>query len=124
MLPERLVETLARQANRRRVLGKLSSGAFVGLLALTGVRQDAGAVVQRQCCLLCHAPSSSCSGCAWCWRCCNQNGTFKCCEYSSPSYCGPNCPQVTCSRIFRVNNNACARAPESREEMIMREESR
>lgn len=102
---EKLAEGLARRIDRRNAIAKIGAGAMGGLFALMGVK-DASALYYRQCCTLCKSPSTSCSGCAWCWECCNQNGTFRCCEYGGA--CNGSCSGVTCSRITKVNNWACA----------------
>ncbi|MES4787243.1 MAG: hypothetical protein C4294_17095 [Nitrospiraceae bacterium] len=56
MATEKLVESLARQIDRRNFLKKLGASTVGALLALMGLSQTAFATVSYACCNLCHLP--------------------------------------------------------------------
>ncbi|MBI5877941.1 MAG: twin-arginine translocation signal domain-containing protein [Chloroflexi bacterium] len=102
MAPEKLVEAIARQIDRRDFLKKLGAGTFGALLAFLGLSRPAFAV-DVACCHLCYSPgSTTCNTCAWCWNCWwdpalgGDGWGYQCCECHSTN---DGCPYGDCGNV-------------------------
>jgi hypothetical protein len=107
-MSEKVIEKLTEAVSRRGFLGKLSGAAAALVLSLFGAAKPALAIAYVACCTLCLQPGTcSYSGCAcqWSWVCEHTDGSFwRCFEcYAAPSYCGPECRNIKCSRAVPTN---------------------